>query len=514
MGNGLINEDYGDRPVVASRDVIRELAQGPDATLNVGRWVRILAKGEACEAGEFAGALAERSEGCWPGFMRDLFGSLYGLGVEPVETPDPAVAWAGKVLEAAAELPEWRRLCEAAEGDPWRCGLGAANVAHELKSAIDEALSKQKELEQAQAEQVKADAKASAQRKRVQRAGGDPEQDPKCQKLAQAATEAEAAVADAAQAMADAVDVGAVEHAVQKGSEKANGEILQLQLAATALGCGEGAGVLSAVKAPEAALQSALRKNAKLRRIAMLAGRLRMSAMRVQRAKAAESREELHDVGLGSELARLLPSETMLLAMEETELVLLRKLAEGEAMQYELRGKERVERGPLVVLVDSSGSMNGARNEWAMGVALALLEVAARQRRAFELVHFDYTVQHSWYEPNPRAVTMDKLVAGVSYFSGGGTNIDTALAHAEKRIAAAGALKKADVVLVSDGMDSSPYPARIKAMQDKLGARTYAIGIAVNASMFPKECAGVAVLSNVDLTADTSKVDLIFGLGA
>src|SRR6185312_10631442 len=74
-------------------------------------------------------------------------------------------------------------------------------------------------------------------------------------------------------------------------------------------------------------------------------------------------------------------------------LALLRDLVESRALQYKLEGSESLGKGPLVVCLDKSGSMAGAADIWATAVALALLEVAQRQRRPFALLSFDARVK-------------------------------------------------------------------------------------------------------------------------
>ena len=55
-------------------------------------------------------------------------------------------------------------------------------------------------------------------------------------------------------------------------------------------------------------------------------------------------------------------------------------------MQYLLSGNEPLGKGPLVVLLDKSGSMDGPRDIWATALSLALLDQAHRERRPFALV--------------------------------------------------------------------------------------------------------------------------------
>ena len=470
----------------------RSLEEGSDATRSVGMWVRQLAAAEAADEGAFGQALCSREATQWAGFNRDVFGSLYGLGVEPAAEPAAGSEWISRVLEIAEALPEWQDLQARAEGDAWACGVAAAQAVHELGSTLDEVLGQLPEQDPAQAEEQAQEAEAQAQEaaEAAEAAEAGEGNDGSAGPLQEAAEAAQAAAVAArenanatlaqAQAAAKSLDGTTGEAAVRKAlrrAEKATGETLDdMAQAMAGLGHGAGAGALSAVKAPSVQVQAALRADPRLRRIAALAGRMRLTAKKAQQSRVEPGREEAVDVEMGDDIQRLLPSELAQIADPDLEILVLRRLVERQALQYRLAGTEAAERGPIIVLVDSSGSMSGARSEWAMGVALALLEVAARQRRPFALAHFDDGVQAAWTVEKPRSLTLARLLEMVSFFSGGGTNVQTALDHAHALIIGRSHMRKADVILVSDG-ESGDFSDRVESLK-KVGASTYGVAIA------------------------------------
>jgi hypothetical protein len=91
---------------------------------------------------------------------------------------------------------------------------------------------------------------------------------------------------------------------------------------------------------------------------------------------------------------QLLPSELVKLTHRTRRMVLIRDLMERQAMQYQLVGNEPLGKGPLVVLLDKSGSMDGPRDIWATAMSLALMDEAQRTRRMFAMLAFDYRVKH------------------------------------------------------------------------------------------------------------------------
>ncbi len=470
-----------------NEDRTRELVRGKDATRNVGRWTRHLMGRELEGAGALQEALEVRDAPQWPAFTRELFGELYGLGTKALPEGEraPGSEWIGEVLEQAEQLPEWRELQARSEGDPWRCGLGTASAVRALEDVLADALDQLPD-EDPQELQDDADDAAKDAQDAEERARAVPSDDAEkaADDLAQAAKEAQDAADQAkaqgqqvAQAIADADGGAKVRGALRVAAQEAHSELDEMEEAMAGLGHGHGAGALTAVNAPSEQVAEALRGNPELRRIAAIAGRLRMTAKKKQATKVDFGREEICDVEIGSDIQRLLPSELVLLADPELEPLLMRKLVENQAMQYRMRGTERAERGPIVVMMDGSISMKGARHEWAMGVALAMLEVAAMQHRALALVHFGSRVLKSDVVANPRRLTLPKLIEMVTYWGRSGTNIQSSLDWVgEHLLGHEEALKGADVLLVTDG-ESGDFSAQVKALRESYGAATYGIAI-------------------------------------
>jgi uncharacterized protein with von Willebrand factor type A (vWA) domain len=239
------------------------------------------------------------------------------------------------------------------------------------------------------------------------------------------------------------------------------------------------------VTAPAREVRAKLQGNPKLRKILKLAGRMKSAAAQKQRSKATPGREELCDVTQGDDIARLVPTELINLASPETELLLFRRLMERTAMVYELRGKVHVSEGPIVMAVDESGSMSGERDEWAKAVALALMEIAARQNRPFVYMHFSTSVTRIDEFPAPRSLTLAQIEELATHFSSGGTSIAAALQAAaelldrgatSRVVTGSKPWKRADVILVTDGddYDAEGMTAAIMKIR-KLGGHLYTV---------------------------------------
>ncbi len=153
-----------------------------------------------------------------------------------------------------------------------------------------------------------------------------------------------------------------------------------------------------------------------MRALVDLVGRMRFLARQKAQEKVRERRDEVHSIELSGDLSRLLTSELGHLASpdEERSLAALGRLARGEALSWELRGKEKEKKGPLVAMIDCSGSMdapfgerpggtpghNGphSKMEWATAVALGLVDLAAGRggspKRAAAVLFFNARVAH------------------------------------------------------------------------------------------------------------------------
>ncbi len=161
------------------------------------------------------------------------------------------------------------------------------------------------------------------------------------------------------------------------------------------------------------------------------------------------SRGELRGYDIGSDLERIVP----------TELALPRMLFRLKYVESKLLLYEKVitkDMGPVYVLVDKSGSMEGEKIRWAKATALALLMKSMRERRDYYLRFFDGAV-HDLVSVSRRlspreALGLLKYLARVK--SGGGTDITKAVDTACGDIIELSVRGLSDVVLITDGEDN------------------------------------------------------------
>jgi len=259
----------------------------------------------------------------------------------------------------------------------------------------------------------------------------------------------------AMQAVANALERQAQEHQQLFGAlvQQAMQETLETKEALQSLvgGVQPGSGAAELKKVPlrdQIRLAEVLSANQKLKQIAMWAGRFKQIAMKKQRSKHRESIER-SGVTMGNQVERLLPMELAMYMSPATRLDFLRRFAEGQAMQYEQIGKEELGKGPIILCLDQSGSMQGVKDIQDKGFALALMSIARKQKRDFSLILFSTGVAKHEYKKGK--ISTDEMVKLAATFLGGGTSFMAPLEAALETISNS-CFKKADIVFVTDGL--------------------------------------------------------------
>jgi uncharacterized protein with von Willebrand factor type A (vWA) domain len=200
------------------------------------------------------------------------------------------------------------------------------------------------------------------------------------------------------------------------------------------------------------------------------------STLEQREVRAPDVPAETTGVRRSDDIARMLPAEAALLAHPKLRLLWHARRAERALLTYELEGHDihhvRVEReervgrdrtrrrprpvrGPILTLIDTSGSMHGLPETVAKALVLEAMRTALREERRCFLVSFSGPQQVDTHE---LSLTDDGL-AGLLGFLGmsfhGGTDLHAPLLAALEKLGEE-AWTRADVLLVSDGGFSAP----------------------------------------------------------
>ncbi|HDI02407.1 MAG TPA: VWA domain-containing protein [Ignisphaera sp.] len=168
----------------------------------------------------------------------------------------------------------------------------------------------------------------------------------------------------------------------------------------------------------------------------------------IKRRKTRFSRGEIEGFIMGSDLERLVPTE-----LAYPDIYFYAKLADNRLLLYDKYLYMSL--GPLYVLIDKSGSMEGDKIKWAKATALALFLRSRIERRPFYIRFFDsepFSLIRVKANAKPSEVLkMLEYLARVR--SGGGTDISKAVITACNDIVKHGAKDVSDIVLITDGED-------------------------------------------------------------
>jgi len=282
---------------------------------------------------------------------REVFARVYD-DPERIEEPDldGTTRWTRPAHDVLGELPEFETLNRSVSGDPDLSALAAADLLSALVDKADDLFGEADEAQDAGAPERT----PSEEREREQR---------------------RAAVRGAVRAACRA--------AVESADE------VRSALSGLAPGLERAPAANSQESTVRMDLIERVRSDARLRDVLQRAGRIRRIRDRRARVRQEDAREEVVDVERGGDLARALPSELARFAHPVLRKVALRNLLERQMVQYRLDGTEPVGRGPVVLLLDESYSMDGDAHVWARAVGVATLNVARAQRRACTVVGFN-----------------------------------------------------------------------------------------------------------------------------
>jgi len=199
---------------------------------------------------------------------------------------------------------------------------------------------------------------------------------------------------------------------------------------------------------------------------------------RLERMLGSEAMQIRHPVLHKLWRARL--AESRLLTYQ-SEAVLIEQVPDpqGRARWHSALQPERLERGPIILCVDTSGSMQGAPETIAKAVVLEALRTAHREKRGCLLIAFggpDELVERDLHPPQRAQDGLDALMDLLGQSFDGGTDVQAPIERAVQRVHEA-RWSSADLLIVSDGeFGCTPATlAQLEAARDELGLRVQGV---------------------------------------
>ena len=378
-------------------------------------------------------------------------------------------------LTRAMETREWDELLTYTQLDEWASAMAAVDFGLKLSEIFDEI----DELAELQEEIDKRDEELQKALSAIEQ-GGEGLSGKELEAALDALEKASGAYGEAAGAVNDGIKAHSnqIRQAGRQAAREAKEQTENTEALLDSFGTEPGA--LTRMDATaRMELAGRIRRNRNLKELAEKVGRFVRLALSEQATKITHGIDEIHDIEMGNDVHKALPSELLYLGDDDLDILFLKKYADKELLQYQLRGVEKVSRGAMVVMIDSSGSMSGVRDTWARAVAIALLHIAYRQGR-----HFYGIIFSSYNDPLlefrfPKGVATPSDVldfAEAGYH--GGTDFEKPVTRGVKVLTDEfndEGKQKGDLVMITDGecQVSEDWLATYHNNKEHLGFRMY-----------------------------------------
>jgi uncharacterized protein with von Willebrand factor type A (vWA) domain len=322
----------------------------------------------------------------------------------------------------------------------------------------------------------------------------------------------------ACEAYADSISPSEIETAIIAGITKAEAEMQAIAESIAAFSGDSNYSHETQLKiADKIQLAERVQASLKLKAIAELAGKKIAIAAKMQRSKVKEGRTEIIGVTTGNDLTRLLPCELVKLTQPALFPLFAQGYIERSLLQRELISREPLARGPIIICLDSSGSMAGEEEIWSKAIALALLSIAVSQKRHCRILHFTGKVERidDFVGEIP---DQNRVIECIErFYNGNDTSFTAALTGALASIQHHEQTKKADVILITDGLDtpSSRFIEQWQADRKKYEFSCYGILITSgNLSSYESTISNLCdrYVQIAELTDDSEVSDCLYSI--
>lgn len=401
---------------------------------------------------DLAGVVVDTPDtpGEWAPILAETHAALLDpTGLVPLARPSPI---ASKVVDALQASDAWPTLADAAQAHP----MIAREAVRDLATVVLDALKSAGAKATTDARKSMADldaARAALERARAaQRTATTPDEKRAALKAsidAGAAVERASADVKVAEGIAtraaDAIEPGDVAEIAERCAERARARYAVVAALGTGTGVGGDMPVSDEILRLITPEMAAMLRNV---------GALRATIREGRASRHVSGREGMIGQTQGG-LARVGDlTSTTLAALAghlgpDAEALATLALVEDRADVVE-KGGGTAHKGDVVVVLDKSGSMRGAREQWAAALALAVILEARHENRRAAIVTYDGRVRGSVIVDSAAtfAATLRLIAAG----SGGANNEHAAMVEAGKVLAAMPhGGDPADVLMITDG---------------------------------------------------------------
>ena len=230
-----------------------------------------------------------------------------------------------------------------------------------------------------------------------------------------------------------------------------------------------------------------MNRNRHIRDVLKRLGKGSASVEKKDESKVAKiKKDELFGINKSGNISRILPSELLNLEDENLKYLFYAKYLENSLLTYEIKGKDEIEKneteekisnkGPIVVCLDTSGSMKGTPLLRAKALVLSITKILREENRELYVILFGAKGQFQEIslegeEDICRAIKFLKK----SYE--GGTDFETPLRRGIEIISEKENYRKADILMVTDGSCRISYQFKrvLKEEKERLDFKIYTV---------------------------------------
>ena len=210
--------------------------------------------------------------------------------------------------------------------------------------------------------------------------------------------------------------------------------------------------------------------------------------------EAPDARTHTDGIHKSDDIPRMLPMEGSLYLHPTFRKLWKAKFIERGLVCYQIKGlekrrfiseqlvdeekvvRQKLERGPIIVCLDTSGSMQGIPETVAKAITLEAMRLAYAERRNCLLYAFSGSGNIKEHELALSPSGIESLCAFLCMSFHGGTDVSGPISAATKKLEAA-KWKRADIIMVSDGEFGVPSQTSeiLEAAKKKYGLRVHGL---------------------------------------
>ena len=394
--------------------------------------------------------------------MEQAFYGLYDPLADLSEIPPEGMEVESGLLRKAMDMDEYQSLRDEVYSDRMASMLATAAFSKELLSKLPE--------------DVKQD--LEKHRKAVQEADEKRSSDPDSSEAKNAAEKARKTLEKLQQSME--MNQAQIENAAANAMEKTEKDLKDGKKLLGNLGFSPQGGKLDKTDVRNMKhLAELLKENERLRKMIKLIGSMEQ-VVSDEKKRSVHGREQLVDYSRKElDLEDLAPEEFTGLGAPLGSALhtdFLMRLANNELLHCRYEGESPEGRGPVIILKDTSGSMDGERLEFANALEFAVMTHMLRENRRFISIPFSGTQNWQVYEPVGKP-SLDEILQHLSINYCGGTDPYPPLTWSIDRILEKQDMKKAGILIITDG--EFDYPEQ--EFMEKLNAARENPGVLINA---------------------------------